>query len=78
MAVTALPLYAQTDTTGTPADKKDQSAFSGTEIVVTEKKIHPGVVSVIKGEEVKKSTATDLINLINEKVPSFYTPERGV
>jgi len=78
MAVTALPLYAQTDTTGTPADKKDQSAFSGAEIVVTEKKIHPGVVSVIKGEEVKKSTATDLINLINEKVPSFYTPERGV
>jgi len=48
------------------------------EIIVRDKKIKPGVISVIKDEDVKNSTKTDAINLISEKVPSFHTGNNRV
>ncbi len=35
------------------------------------------MVSIITDKEVKNSTKTDLINVINQNVPSFYTGNNG-
>jgi len=59
------------------SNKKDKIYTLG-EVLVRDKKIKPGVVSVIKGEDIKKSTKTDVINVVNENVPSFYTGNNRV
>lgn len=43
------------------------------EVLVTDEYKSRGQSSEIKADELEKSTSTDLINLVKEKVPSFYT-----
>lgn len=57
---------------------KKQKSFESKEIIVKDKKYQAGVVSVITDTEVKNSTKTDLINVINQNVPSFYTGNNRV
>ncbi len=77
----AVALQAQQDTPGAGNDetgKADEKVFVSKEIIVKDKKEQPGVVSVITDKEVKNSTKTDLINVINQNVPSFYTGNNRV
>ena len=69
---------AETITEKHKKDNKKDQVFTAGEILVKDKKIKPGVTTTISGEEVEKSSKTDLINVINEKVPSFYTGNNRV
>jgi outer membrane receptor for ferrienterochelin and colicin len=76
----AVALQAQQDTPGAGNDetgKADEKVFVSKEIIVKDKKEQPGVVSVITDKEVKNSTKTDLINVINQ-TPSFYNGNNRV
>lgn len=59
-------------------EEKEKAEFTYKEIVVKEKREQANTVSIITDEEVEKSTKSDLIGVINENVPSFYTGNRGV
>lgn len=59
-------------------EKKKKKIYTLGEILVRDKKVTPGVTSVIEGKEVKNSTKTDAINLVSEKVPSFHTGNNRV
>lgn len=77
----AVALQAQQDAPGAGSDetvKADEKVFVSKEIIVKDKKEQPGVVSVITDKEVKNSSKTDLINVINQNVPSFYTGNNRV
>jgi iron complex outermembrane receptor protein len=77
----AVALQAQQDAPGAGNDKTvktDEKVFVSKEIIVKDKKEQPGVVSVITDKEVKNSSKTDLINVINQNVPSFYTGNNRV
>jgi len=58
--------------------RRKKAEYTYREIVVKEKREQANTVSIITDEEVKKSTKTDLIGVVNENVPSFYTGNRGV
>jgi len=60
------------------SDEEKKAEYTYREIVVKEKREQANTVSIITDEEVKKSTKTDLIGVVNENVPSFYTGNRGV
>ncbi|HSV95687.1 MAG TPA: TonB-dependent receptor [Spirochaetota bacterium] len=81
MLFIATALHAQkatpegaTETTKTDEDK----VFMSKEIIVKDKKEQPGVVSIITDKEVKNSTKTNLVNVISQNVPSFYTGNNRV
>ncbi len=59
-------------------EKKKKKVYTLGEILVRDKKVTPGVTSVIEGKEVKNSTKTNAINLVSEKVPSFHTGNNRV
>ena len=60
-------------------DKEDaEKVYKFKEIIVKEKKEQPGKTTILTDKEVQDSTKTDLIGVINENVPSFYTGSRGV
>ncbi len=59
--------------------KKDvKKSFSSKEVIVKDTREQPGVVSIITDKDVKDSPKTDLVNVINENVPSFYTGNNRV
>ncbi len=48
------------------------------EILVKDTAEKPGVTSVVKKEDVEKSSKNDLVNVISENVPSFYTANNRI
>ncbi len=81
MLFIATALHAQEATPEGEAEKAkidEGKVFVSKEIIVKDKKEQPGVVSIISDKEVKNSTKTDLINVINQNVPSFYTGNNRV
>jgi len=55
-----------------------QKAFTLGEVLVTDKNDTSSKITVIKGKDAEKSAKTDLINVINEKIPSFYTANNRI
>ncbi len=51
----------------------EEKMYQYREIVVKEKKEQPGTVVILSDEEVKRSTKSDLIGVINENIASFHT-----
>jgi len=79
--VFAAALQAQEEAPGAGSDetgRPEEKVFISKEIIVKDKKEQAGVVSIITDKEVKNSTKTDLINVINQNVPSFYTGNNRV
>ncbi|HPV97431.1 MAG TPA: hypothetical protein PLZ78_06350, partial [Spirochaetota bacterium] len=79
--VFAVALQAQEEAPGAGSDetgRPEEKVFISKEIIVKDKKEQAGVVSIITDKEVKNSTKTDLINVINQNVPSFYTGNNRV
>ncbi|OPZ38279.1 MAG: Colicin I receptor precursor [Spirochaetes bacterium ADurb.BinA120] len=77
----AAALHAQEEAPGAGSDetgRPEEKVFISKEIIVKDKKEQAGVVSIITDKEVKNSTKTDLINVINQNVPSFYTGNNRV
>ena len=77
----SVALQAQQDTPGAGSDetvKADEKVFVSKEIIVKDKKEQPRVVSLITDKEVKNSSKTDLINVINKNVASCYTGNKRV
>jgi len=48
------------------------------EILVKDTSEKPGVTSIVEKEDVEKSSKNDLINVISENVPSFYTANNRI
>jgi iron complex outermembrane receptor protein len=74
-------LFAQTDNKTADIEKQKlekAKAAKSKEIIIKGKQEQPGVVTVIDEKAVKDSTKTDLVNVIKENVPSFYTPGNRV
>lgn len=61
-------LYAQEK-----SSEGSEPVYNLGEVIVTDEYKSRGQSSEIKADELEKSTSTDLINLVKEKVPSFYT-----
>ncbi len=61
-------------------ERKDvkEMASRSKELIVRGKKDQPGVVTVIDDKTVKNSSKTDLVNVIKENVPSFYSGNNRV
>jgi outer membrane receptor protein involved in Fe transport len=68
------PVFSQVGEEKEDTDK----VYKFKEIIVKEKKEQPGTTTILTDKEVKDSTKTDLIGVINENVPSFYTGSRGI
>ena len=71
-------LFSQENAEKNDTVKTSEKVFTIGEVLVKDRKITPGVTSVISGKEVEQSSKGDLINVINEKVPSFYTGNNRV
>ncbi len=65
------------DATGAQ-EVKSRVQFPSKEIIVKDNREQPGTVSVISEKQVKNSTATNLVDVINEHVPSFYSGNNRV
>ncbi len=52
--------------------------FEKKELIIKGKRDTAGKTAVITEKDVENSTRTDLINVINDNVPSFYTPNNRV
>lgn len=59
-------------------DRDKDTVYRFKEIIVKEKKEQPGKTTILTDKDVQDSTKTDLIGVINENVPSFYTGSRGI
>jgi outer membrane cobalamin receptor len=60
-------------------DERDvDTVYRFKEIIVKKKKEQPGKTTILTDKDVQESTKTDLIGVINENVPSFYTGSRGI
>lgn len=73
-------LYAQ-ETTEVDKMKEEvekSKVFVSKEIIVKDKREQPGVTTILTDKDVKKSTKTDLVNVINNTIPSFYTGNNRV
>lgn len=73
-------LYAEEDEQSVKDIKKEETTkpFETREIIIKGKKDQPNKTAVLTEKDVKNSTKTDLINIINENVPSFYTPNNRI
>ncbi|MFH0977400.1 MAG: TonB-dependent receptor [Spirochaetota bacterium] len=76
----SVSLYAQdlTQTDKNSENAESEKNFESREIIVKGKKDQPDNTAIITEKDVKNSTKTDLINVINQNVPSFYTPNNRV
>ncbi|MBN1531590.1 MAG: TonB-dependent receptor [Spirochaetes bacterium] len=74
--------FAQEETAkvneGQKEEQRGKEAFSSKEIIVKDSREQTGVASIITEKEVKNSPATNLVDVINERVPSFYTGNNRV
>lgn len=52
----------------------EEEATVLSDIIVTEMQLYPGSYQAIKSEKIKESGATDLVSVIKNAVPSFYSP----
>ena len=61
------------------AEKSSEPAvYTLGEILVKDTAEKPGVTSIVEKEDVDKSSKNDLINVISENVPSFYTANNRI
>ena len=77
----SLSLHAQEPSVapdGKEEEPKGKKAAISKEIIVKDKKDQAGVVSIITDSDVRNSPKTDLVNVINMGVPSFYTGNNRV
>ncbi len=77
----SVTLFAQTAEDSSLTDEQKlvkERAAKSKEIIIKGKKDQPGVVTIIDEKTVKDSSKTDLINVIKENVPSFYTGNNRV
>ncbi len=63
---------------GASESQPQTTAFRKREQLILQKDTYPGTAVIITGEDVAVSTKTDLIGIINQRIPSFYCPSRGV
>ena len=59
-------------------DSNEPAVYTLGEILVKDTAEKPGVTSIVKKEDVEKSSKNDLINVISENVPSFYTANNRI
>src|SRR6056297_1106046 len=59
-------------------EKSEPKVFRLGDILVKDKREYTGKATIVDGKSVEQSTSTDLVNLINQKVPSFYTGNNRV
>jgi outer membrane cobalamin receptor len=72
--------FAGEETSGDAEKRKEvqKEKLSSKEIIVKDSREHTGTASIITEKEVKNSPATNLVDVINERVPSFYTGSNRV
>ncbi len=52
----------------------DDDTMVLSDIIITDTQLYPGAYQTIKTEKIKESGATDLVSVIKNAVPSFYSP----
>ncbi len=80
LLVFALSAYAEENTEQAQIrdQAKEGTRISSQGITIIGEREQPGVVTILDKSDVDNSTRTDLVNVIKEHVPSFYTPNNRI